>query len=405
MIDRIPESGKQRAVELLRRTPLDGPIRSAYEKVRVASGKPGTSSVPTVIDVRDLSTSSVALSAADDLILAEGWVITGEQDLPEGVFELRSPDQSVTTFPIMNWHVERGAVDVSSPHFFHVTVDHAARAGATEGRVVFPDHFTSAWEALPVTNMVGMAASEILTSCDACGADTFTSVGRRHSLEMQRCDRCGLVFTSPRPSQADSLIRYSESYFTNEYLESQTESPAQLRHWSNLLDRVDSYRFPRASLFEIGFGAGGFLQVAKKRGWVVSGSDVNEAAVDYAAARGLNVRLENIDDVSDLGGTFDCIISEMSLEHVRQPRHAVQVSAHALNPGGALLLYTVCAEGQSFRQRGMASYLVGPAEHLFLFSAESLTRLVSDAGLEIQSVWVDNHGDDVGVVAIKPLRS
>ena len=65
------------------------------------------------------------------------------------------------------------------------------------------------------------------------------------------------------------------------------------------------------------------------------------------------------------------------------------------------MLYTVSAEGKSFREEGMASYLVGPGEHLYLFSSESLCRMVADAGLALQSLWVDNQGNDVGVVAVK----
>ncbi len=91
----------------------------------------------------------------------------------------------------------------------------------------------------------------------------------------------------------------------------------------------------------------------------------------------------------------------MSLEHVRRPDHAVGLTARALEPGGALLIYTVSAEGESFRHAGMASYLVGPAEHLFLYTRAALLALCERAGLTVTHQWSGPTGDEIGVVAVK----
>jgi len=55
-------------------------------------------------------------------------------------------------------------------------------------------------------------------------------------------------------------------------------------------------------------------------------------------------------------------------------------------------------------EEGMASYLVGPAEHLFLFSAASLVRMCSKAGLRVASLWLGPEGNEIGVLAVKPLE-
>ena len=321
---------------------------------------------------------------------------------PSGMLQLRDSEEVVTEYPIDSWFVEPGA---DSPNFFQVTVDHISRAGAIEGRVHVPDTYSSEWTVLPETVAVGLAGTEFISKCDACGCEEASPVGVRHGLTMQRCADCGLVYTSPRPSQSDVLIRYNEDYFHAEYLVSQEETPAQVQHWDNLLNLVDDYQYRGASLFEIGFGGGGLLERARVRGWDASGSDVNAAAVKYAQDRGLRAHHENVDEIHALSEQHDCVISEMSLEHMRYPRHAIELAADSLRPGGCLLVYTVCSEGRSFREEGMASYLVGPAEHLFLFSADSLTRMATAAGLELKSVWVSPSGDDVGFLATKPLGS
>ena len=64
-------------------------------------------------------------------------------------------------------------------------------------------------------------------------------------------------------------------------------------------------------------------------------------------------------------------------------------------------MYTVSAEGDSFEQSGMASPLVGPAEHLFLFSAGSLVAMCEAVGLRVDTVWRNHTGDEIGIVASK----
>ena len=95
------------------------------------------------------------------------------------------------------------------------------------------------------------------------------------------------------------------------------------------------------------------------------------------------------------------MISEMSIEHIRNPAHFVGLAADSLTAGGALVIYTVSAEGESFEHSGMGSPLVGPAEHLFLFSASSLVTMCTRAGLRVDTVWRSPTGDEIGVVATK----
>ena len=152
---------------------------------------------------------------------------------------------------------------------------------------------------------------------------------------------------------------------------------------------------------ELGVGGGNLLDRARSRGWNVAGTDVNESSVEHAKGRGLRVWHENVDHADDLGGSYGAIVSEMSIEHIRRPEHFCRLASDALVPGGRLLIYTVSAEGSSFNHSGMGSPLVGPAEHLFLFSAASLTMLCTNAGLRVDTVWRSPSGDEIGVVASK----
>lgn len=255
---------------------------------------------------------------------------------------------------------------------------------------------------LPAVPQPGaMVGVDTITSCPACGGEELHPTGRRQHLQMVTCANCHLVMTSPRPAEDHTLVRYNERYFEEEYLPSQTLSPSLRVHIDSILDHVEPAKIIAPSLFELGIGGGNLAARAAERGWDVRGTDVNPASVQHAANRGLDVWLENVDHADSLGGTYGAVVSEMSIEHVRRPDHFVALASKALAPGGRLVIYTVSAEGESFEHSGMASPLVGPAEHLFLFSAGSLVSLCEREGLRVELVWRNHTSDEIGVVASK----
>ena len=372
------------------------PLGRLRRRLRPESDQPGR---PSEWRVEDTEGPALTVTAVADLALLQG-VTPGDVDAASVTVELDGgPARRLV--PVDEWFPVPGADD-GAARAFRLTLDAEDLDGAVRARL----HCGASpgpWHPLPsVRTPRGMPGEEALESCPACGGVGRTPVGRRQGLEMQRCTGCGLVMTSPRPAEDKTLVRYGRNYFEAEYLPAQADTAALRAHNDALLDLLDSRRRPGATLFELGVGGGLLLDRAMERGWKVAGSDVNEAAVEHVGARGHDVWVANVDHADSLGGPYAAVVSEMSLEHVRRPDHALRLAADALEPGGALLVYTVCPEGESFRVAGMASYLVGPAEHLFLFSEASLVELCESAGLVVEHRWRDETGDDVGVVAGKP---
>lgn len=288
---------------------------------------------------------------------------------------------------------------------FELTLDHQQFANVSSdvrARLVVDGAANDNWVDVPKLPAPGaMVGVDTILSCPACGNVGQTPAGRRQHLTMQTCQRCQLVMTNPRPAEDHTLVRYNETYFTEEYLPSQQLTPALLAHIDAILDHVEPARAASNTLFELGVGGGNLCNRAVERGWTVRGTDVNAASVAHGKQRGLDVWLENADHATSLDGTYGAIVSEMSLEHVRRPGHFCRLAAEALAPGGRLVVYTVSAEGDSFEHSGMASPLVGPAEHLFLFSAGSLVALAERSGLRVDQIWRSPSGDEIGMVASK----
>ena len=125
-------------------------------------------------------------------------------------------------------------------------------------------------------------------ACNLCGADDAARVCRKFDVDISRCRRCGLVYAGPeRLSPEESLARYSAAYFASEYLPSLGVRDGQfdLRFFDDRyrdLLRLLAPSRERATLLEVGCGAGFFLKAAERAGWRVSGLEVMDEGVRFA---------------------------------------------------------------------------------------------------------------------------
>jgi len=136
-------------------------------------------------------------------------------------------------------------------------------------------------------------------------------------------------------------------------------------------------------VLEIGAGIGNITDQLLPRDRYLA-SDINPHYLDYLrnAAVGkpylevARVDLEARSDFEPLGGAFDTVVCLNVLEHVRDPAAALDHMAHALAPGGRLVLYV--PQGQ-----GLYGTLDEVLGHRCRYDPGMLGRELTAAGLEL----------------------
>src|SRR3990172_13229665 len=63
---------------------------------------------------------------------------------------------------------------------------------------------------------IGSEVAREHVACNLCGSETRHPFCPENGLSLVRCDNCGLVYVSPRPSAEELYALYGETYFRND---------------------------------------------------------------------------------------------------------------------------------------------------------------------------------------------
>jgi SAM-dependent methyltransferase len=131
-----------------------------------------------------------------------------------------------------------------------------------------------------------------------------------------------------------------------------------------------------------------FLREMQLAGWQAAGIEPISSAAELARRRfGLEVFEGWLRDAPFAASSFDVLTFWDVLEHTFSPRSDLSQAARLLRSGGLLAINI--PNWDSFDRRPFGANWQGfdPPRHLYMFSRETLTRLLTETGFEILG-WV-----------------
>ncbi|MGA8431941.1 MAG: class I SAM-dependent methyltransferase [Candidatus Sulfotelmatobacter sp.] len=226
---------------------------------------------------------------------------------------------------------------------------------------------------------------ETQPACHLCGAATRASRFARYCI----CQSCGLVQADRAPSDAELAHYYTDAFEVNHdnYLQSVA------RRAGPELDWLEGF-VPGGRLLEVGCSWGKFMDVARDRGWKVSGVELS--AKSSTSARNdlqLDVFTGKLEDSPFVGTqAFDLVISWHVIEHVPDPLSFLRACRSCLRPGGYLVLKTPNVASLVARLNRGAWSWANPVSHLVLFSPKTLGNALEKSGFQVKQV-LTRRGD------------
>lgn len=201
-----------------------------------------------------------------------------------------------------------------------------------------------------------------------------------------RCKRCGLVYAYESPS-LNELISYYEKMDNKEYL---LEDVGRSKTYEKFFKSLQKLGIKSGKLLDIGCETGLLLNMARNRGWEVTGVEPSQWARTYA--RDHFKILEVLDDINDLEhleNTYDVITMMDVIEHLKEPKEMLKTLRKLIKNSGVLYITTPNIGSFVARLFGKHWWSILDS-HLFYFNPETIVKLLRKTGFEI--IKIESHG-------------
>ena len=200
---------------------------------------------------------------------------------------------------------------------------------------------------------------------------------------------------NPQPVKDEILTRYSRT-FGEDYLSYELENEAAFLKLQQLalkdanFDKYEKTLLLRAkdtppSVLDVGCATGALLDFLRGKGWRVTGVEISPCAGYAQKKRGLDVRKLPLEENQFAESSFDAVLASHLIEHLNDPRSFLTEARRILKNDGRIFITTPNISGlqaRLCRSRWRSAIF----DHLYLFSARTLTKLLTNTGFKVKSV-------------------
>ncbi len=223
--------------------------------------------------------------------------------------------------------------------------------------------------------------------CSARNSKVIFEVERYNTIfKIQQCLDCGLVYLNPRPQSTQLDEDYSNVYDYEGFLKNADYLKTKCRE---NLELILKYK-KNGNLLEVGCMYGLLLEQAQRQGFNVYGVEISQKATEYARQNfGLNIFNGRLEESSFDDRFFDVIFLSHLIEHLEDPMGSLKMMVKIMKLDGVLLLKCPNFGSLMSKITGKNWCWIAPPEHLYHFTARTITNLLNKAGFTNVTVFTD----------------
>jgi len=237
-------------------------------------------------------------------------------------------------------------------------------------------------------------AGKILLSCPACGSSSDAKfLKNHHDYKIIQCRNCGLRYSDPMKEPAKRYYTDCAIYQgrSKSYRDRDFAKILLARDWrfSQAIGFIEShFKHSSIKILDIGCGDGGFLFLAKNKGFGVYGIDIDPKGIGTARDffKLENVRVAGWKELKEMKEwqKFDVVTLFDTLEHVSSPKELTKTIFNLVKPEGFLFLTVPSFERSPRLFDPEADF---PPHHLTLWTKKSLQLLLMQAGFRNPKIF------------------
>jgi SAM-dependent methyltransferase len=264
-------------------------------------------------------------------------------------------------------------------------------------------------------------------TCNYCGSDNYTTIYRVPDLlldnnselfSMVRCDRCGLIYQNPRPTQEELAKYYPDEYepYYQELSENRITKKVNrygIEKRCRLVNTLPN-RSKGGRLLDVGCSTGIFLDFIRQSGsWEVKGIEVSEYAATVAREKyQLDVFTGTLDEARFPSAFFDVVTLWDVLEHLPDPMGTLAEISRITKSDGYLMIRIPHLDSLDAKLFGPSWAGLDLPRHYYVFSKQKINLFLSKNGYKIHKIsggignyptfvlsirfWLTNHAVGLG---------
>jgi len=237
-------------------------------------------------------------------------------------------------------------------------------------------------------------APRSLPVCAGCLSQRWTERSGRRIARLLKCETCGTWYMEAHRKGASELYEtYYRSTAARRFV-----GPFDLL-WSALRKRkallIGRHSPPGARLLDVGCERGELLNVLRRHGFAVHGTQISRSAANYAAKTfGIDVFVGELDDAPYDQGSFDAVLMLHVLEHLPDPNGYAASVRRLLRRGGRFWVEVPNSLSLTARMFNLEWLHADPEHHFWAFSLTGLRALLDRHGFTIEQTyhWSWQHG-------------
>ncbi len=223
-----------------------------------------------------------------------------------------------------------------------------------------------------------------IEKCIACNSSKFRDFSSSKDFPAVKCSNCGLIWMQPSFNK-DGLNKYYSDYIGKRRINNKKKMEQRQEQYKLDVDFVQKYK-SKGRMLDIGCNGGFFLDCFSKE-IEKHGIEIDQSAVDFAnqnfkelAGRVNSTSLEDYNP----GLKFDLITMRGVIEHVTDPEKDIEKVSALLSAGGVFgITATPNSDAITVDLYQDKWTLFHPIQHLWHFSAKTLSLICNRHGLEL----------------------
>jgi 2-polyprenyl-3-methyl-5-hydroxy-6-metoxy-1,4-benzoquinol methylase len=229
--------------------------------------------------------------------------------------------------------------------------------------------------------------------CEGLDFQVIEDCGEGYSV--LKCRNCGFAFVDPVPRHENIQDIYSRDYYEPWIVE---QRGRRIRMWRKRLKTLNSLSKKKGRLLDIGCGEGLFLEIAKRDGWDVIGTELSSFAVNHIREKhGIQVFKGEIVDIGLPDKSFDAVTMWHVLEHTTDPIMTLKEIKRVIKEDGIFILAVPNLNNYPSKWvyrivKGRRMHLFSPEDrelHLYHFTPKTIELALEKTGFGVERIIPD----------------